>query len=228
MFFDNEVDLTIITICYNEPDVFRTCESIIQQTYQNFQWIVIDALSNKKIQNIFERYKRRIDVFISEPDDGIYNAYNKGLKLAKGKYINFMNAGDSYFSPKILEVIFKKRKNLNSGIIYGNTYRVIKDLSFIYRYPEKLSVDFFIKGCLNTQSVFIKRSLFDEFGYFNEEYKICADYEKYCQFFKNNVKFMYINNVIACYYCNGISSDPKNREKLLQEKQAIFKKVFID
>ena len=67
--------VTIITICYNEPNLEQTCESIVNQTWQDFEWIVIDGGSNKETLDVFEKYKHRIDKFVSEPDNGIYNAY---------------------------------------------------------------------------------------------------------------------------------------------------------
>ena len=89
--------ISIITVCYNEPNLEKTCESIINQTMQDFEWVVIDGGSNEETQNIWNKYKHRINTFVSEPDNGIYDAYNKGVKLATGDYIIFMNAGDCFY-----------------------------------------------------------------------------------------------------------------------------------
>lgn len=110
--------LSIITICYNEPHVEDTCKSIVNQTWQNFEWIVIDGKSNEETLNIFEKYRYRIDTFISEPDKGIYNAYNKGIKLARGEYVQFLNAGDSFYSHDALNIFFSKVKR-SASVLYG-------------------------------------------------------------------------------------------------------------
>lgn len=82
--------LSIITICLNEPNVEKTCESIVKQTWRDFEWIVIDGGSNADTLAIFEKYKGRIDKFISEPDEGIYDACNKGIKLASDEFVEWL------------------------------------------------------------------------------------------------------------------------------------------
>ena len=104
--------LSIITICYNEPDLEKTCRSIVNQTWQDFEWIVIDGGSNEETLAIFDKYKYRIDKFVSEPDNGIYNACNKGIKLAESEYVQLLNAGDSYYDTKVLEDVFKEQNSL--------------------------------------------------------------------------------------------------------------------
>ena len=117
--------LSIITINYNEPNLKKTCESIVNQSWQDFEWIVIDGGSNEKNLAIFEQYKHRIDKFISEPDNGIYDAYNKGINLATGEYLNFMNAGDCFYSDKILERFIAQ--NSKADILYGDTNAVYEN-----------------------------------------------------------------------------------------------------
>ena len=95
--------LSIITICYNEPNIEKTCESIINQTWQDFEWIVIDGGSTDGTLEILNKYKTRINKLISEPDKGIYNALNKGIKFAKGEWLNFMNGGDRFCDNLVLE-----------------------------------------------------------------------------------------------------------------------------
>ena len=90
--------LSIITICYNEPNLEETCKSIVNQTWQDFEWIVVDGGSNEETQKIWDKYKYRIDKFISEPDNGRYNAMNKGIAQAHGEFLNFMNSGDFFYN----------------------------------------------------------------------------------------------------------------------------------
>lgn len=104
--------LSIITVCLNEPLLQRTCESIVNQTFQNFEWIVIDGGSNEATLNIFERYKYRINYFVSESDGGIYFGMNKGIQQAHGTWLNFMNAGDLFINYNILNIINYKLKKI--------------------------------------------------------------------------------------------------------------------
>ena len=109
---------SIITICYNEPNLEKTCKSIVNQTFQGFEWIVIDGGSNRQTLDIFEKYKDRIDYFVSEKDNGRYHAMNKGLRVAKGEYVNFMNAGDYFNGHDVLEKII--HFGLDKDIVYGD------------------------------------------------------------------------------------------------------------
>ena len=100
--------LSIITVCYNEPNLEKTCKSIIEQTYQDFEWIVVDGGSNEQTQNIWNKYKNRINYFISEKDSGVYNAMNKGIKQSNGEYLLFLNAGDYLFDKDALKITFDR------------------------------------------------------------------------------------------------------------------------
>lgn len=220
--------LSIITICYNEPNLEETCKSIVNQTWQDFEWIVIDGGSNKETLDIFEKYKNRIDKFISEPDNGIYNAYNKGLKLATGKYLSFMNAGDSFYNKDVLK-IFDCISNANDAdVYYGECELSINDNinNAISNYPKILSEDFFILSNICTQGMFIAKHLFEIFGGFNENYKICADYEKWLEFFTNKKRFEYLPIIVAKYDLNGISSNKKTKNKTSNERLEIRSKFF--
>ena len=98
------MQLSIATVCYNEKDIGRTCESIVSQSCQDFEWIVVDGGSTDGSLEVIKHYKERIDILISEPDNGIYDAMNKGIRLAKGKWINFMNGGDTFADNGMSEI----------------------------------------------------------------------------------------------------------------------------
>lgn len=217
--------LSIITICYNEPNLEKTCQSIVNQTWQDFEWIVIDGGSNQETQKIWDKYKYRINKFISEPDNGRYNAMNKGIKLAKGKYLNFMNAGDSFFYDSVLENIFMG-KDYNSGVLYGFEYW--PDSCFILKLPEKLTKEFFIEETLRHQACFIKKELFEAFGLYDENIQISADYEKWLNFIFNNVEFQRLPFIVDTFKFNGCSSDKKCLSILSKEKYSIINKYFSE
>lgn len=203
--------LSVITICYNEPDLDSTCKSIVNQTWQDFEWIVIDGGSDEKTLQIFEKYKNRINIFVSEKDNGIYDGYNKGIRLANSDYVIFMNAGDSFYDNKVLEKVFKNRI-LFFDILYGNSMYIFKDTkkNYIKQNPRFLNKKFFVRNNLNTQSVFIKTNLLKKYGGYNLKYKIASDLELYLRFISNGATFRYVPHVIANYDKHGISSDSGN------------------
>lgn len=219
--------VSIVTVCYNEPNLEDTCKSIVNQTYQDFEWIVIDACSNDNTQKVWNKYKYRIDTFICEPDDGVYDAYNKAIKLVKNKYVNFMNAGDSFYNNETLENIFNN-KDYDVDIIYGNSnYLYTKNFSGNkYNCPQLLTDNVIMLQNINTQAMFIKKCLFEKYGYYNEKYKILADYDRTICFYKNHVNFKYIPIIVCNYNTNGISSDKKYVEYCRKEYYDIINKYF--
>ena len=204
--------LSIITICYNEPNLEKTCESIVNQTWQDFEWIVVDGGSNEETQKIWNKYKHRIDKFISESDNGIYNACNKGIKLASGEYIQFLNAGDMYYNLDVLKTIFMQNSYVDD-VIYGEQNEVYTDSSknHISKQPN-VNTQFLVTNCIQTSAAFIKRELFNRYGLFNESYKIVSDYEQWIIFYKNGVKFRHINTVVTIFDKQGISSSEQCQE----------------
>lgn len=217
--------LSIITICYNEPNLAKTCESIINQSWQDFEWIVIDGGSNDKTLAIFEKYKGRIDKFISEPDNGIYNAMNKGIKLSSGEYLNFMNAGDYYFYNDVLKDIFAD-KSYNADILYGNECWVRGGeylSSHIEQIPPKLTKEVLYITAPRHQASFIRKILFEKYGGYNEKFAIAGDYEKWFVFMKNNAIFEYIPYIVCYYNLDGISC---NKNLRINECAKIIDKYF--
>lgn len=213
--------LSIITICKNEPNLRRTLDSINNQTFKDFEWIVVDGKSDSKIIKIFDEYRDRINFFTSEVDRGIYNAYNKAIKKAHGEYVCFMNAGDAFYNDMVLENVFGRKQT--ADILYGNTNIIKGKKSYIEEAPDTIDKYFFMYGTINHQSCFIKTSLFKKYGLYNESYKIASDFEKFIVFAKHNVCFKKLNLVIATYYKNGISS---NKSKTHREFEKIKHSLF--
>jgi glycosyltransferase involved in cell wall biosynthesis len=229
---NNDPLLSIITICYNQSDIDETCESIIAQTFQDFEWIVIDGGSTDEVLQKLEKYKKRINVFVSEKDNGRYHAMNKGIRLAKGKYLNFLNGGDSYFEVNTLEKIvntlkYRTKINFDADIYYGSVNLVYENEETVIRAPSKLTLMFFFRNNINHQSTIIKKSLFKKYGYYNEQTKIFGDYESWLLFLKNKCVFRKIDNVVANFKMDGISSNYKHRQ-LVHERACIVRKYFTD
>ncbi len=216
--------LSIVTICFNNrDDIERTCKSIARQTWHDFEWIVIDGASTDGTLEILKKYEKFIDVLISEPDTGRYNAMNKGVLRSKGKWLNFMNGGDAFHHPNVLQNLSEFLKNDEADILYGNmNFITNKKEHQIVTYPLNITdPNYFYDGCISHQSSFIKRSLFQQYGLYNENYKIVSDWEKWIVFSLLKCKFRHINLTVADFYDGGIGSSPspahiKERETVQQ------------
>ncbi len=215
--------ISIITICYNEPNVEKTCESIVNQTWLDFEWIVVDGCSNKETLAVFEKYKDKMSVFISEPDSGIYNAMNKGIKLANGDYINFLNAGDYY---KDSEVLANVVGELDADVVYGDLEFINPDgTTYIWEAKSKIDDKLLITSTIPHPSAFIKSDLFKRYGGYNEANKIVSDWEKWIEFFKvYKCSYKHINQLCSVFNKNGISSN--NYELCHKERSSVVNKYF--
>lgn len=172
---------SIITVNYNNKEgLRRTIESVIHQTYRDFEYIVIDGGSTDGSREVIEEYTERIDYWVSEPDKGIYNAMNKGISVAHGEYLNFMNSGDIFYDYNRLNKISEQQ--FQSDIIIGRDYwynsKTGKDFSTIL--PLRLEMFTFYKGSLPHQSSLFKRIIFKE-GKYDESLKVVSDWKFYIQ-----------------------------------------------
>lgn len=215
--------ISVVTICYNEPHIESTCESIINQTCKDFEWVVIDGGSNDETLEILERYKKHMAVFVSEKDTGVYNAMNKGIELASGEYINFLNGGDYYYDKESLERALSL--GFDADIIYGDQKFLQKDDFFVKAYPKVLPHKWFLNDCIPHQSSFIKRELFDKYGKYNEKYKIVSDWEKWIILIDvNKVSYKHISTMVSVHRYDGISSVYDQTH--LDEREDVIKKYY--
>ena len=218
--------ISIITICYNEPNLEKTCESIVNQTFQDFEWIVVDGGSNQETQEIWNKYKHRINKFISEPDNGRYDAMNKGIHLASGEYLNFMNAGDYFKDKNVLQKVIDYK--LDKDIVFGNIL-ISKKIGFykIQNFPDVVDELFLFSNSLPHQASFIKKDLFDKYGVYSEDYTIVSDWAKWFVFiFQHNCSYKHINLVCCVYNLEGISA--KNRKLAEKERKIVLSSFFSE
>ena len=219
---------SIITINFNdEIGLKKTIESTVNQTSIDFEFIIIDGGSTDRSKEIIQKYSKDITHWISEPDFGVYNAMNKGIKLAKGEYLIFMNSGDTFYNEKVLEKA-EPFINGSKSIVYGNS-AFVKNGVFNRNSipPHKLSFVHFFNSGLNHQATFIKRELFEKYFYYNETYKIASDWE----FFMYTIclkqeSYQYIDQFICNYDLAGISSDYSKNSLYAKERDAILRKHF--
>jgi glycosyltransferase involved in cell wall biosynthesis len=212
--------ISIVTVSYNAVSTIEeTILSVINQTYPNIEYIIIDGGSTDGTVDIIKKYQDKIAYWVSEPDEGIYNAMNKGVIQSHGKYCIFMNSGD-YFFHDALSNVFKQEMNEDviSGIAKIDNRMDWKPIS-----KDKLSLFYFYVAGLCHQATFIKRELLLKNPY-DENLRIVSDSKFFIEtFIIKNYSYISIPVKICKYDTNGISSNKYDHEKELTE---VFFKLF--
>lgn len=214
--------ISIITVSYNAAETIeQTIFSVLDQNYEDYEYIIVDGGSTDGTVDIIKKYQDKITLWVSEPDKGIYDAMNKGIRLAKGEWMNFMNSGDCYYSNETLIQVFKNCLG-DLNIIYGGTFLSYdKNTPAKYLEPKKFeSIKYSIPFC--HQSVFVKTKLLNEVG-FDLEYKYSADYDFFLKIYKQK-KYFYkmVSFPISIYDMNGVSSG----DAALKDNYMIVKKEY--
>jgi glycosyltransferase involved in cell wall biosynthesis len=221
--------LSVITICKNVGiDIEKTLLSIINQTYKNIEIIIIDGNSSDNTTSYINNYIKKITHFISEEDSGIYHAMNKGLKLASGDLIYFLNAGDIFFSNDVVEkIIYEFKKNKKIDIIYGNIETIdLKTKEIKNQIYGKIFKSYFFYTCFVQQAMFFRSNCFKRNGNFDESFRISGDYDWIVRgILKNKLKMFYTKNFLCSFQLGGISSNEKFKT-LHQKENNIIKKYF--
>ena len=217
--------LSIITVNLNNKDgLQKTIDSVITQTYKDFEWIVIDGGSTDGSKELIEKYSDHISYWVSEPDKGIYNAMNKGIRVAKGDYLHFLNSSDIYIDNNTLKKFFSTSNQ--SDILFGNTLKP-KDGKYvrINCRNDFITCYSLVKDTINHQCAFIKRKLFEDFGLYDESLKIVSDWKFFFEAIViRKCSAHHIDQDIVMYDTNGISSLYPN--KLKKEKLTILKQYL--
>lgn len=196
--------ITVITVAYNVySTIEQTILSVINQTYPYIEYIIIDGGSTDGTIDIIKKYSSKISYWISEPDKGIYDAMNKGIHIAKGKWINFMNSGDTFYNNNVIEKVIDEA-NWSSDIIYGNTNLLLSCGETIIK-PQNISSKNYMP--FGHQAVFSSNKLMKKYK-FDINFKICADKNFFYTAYKNYAKFEYVDVNISNYEAeNGISAN---------------------
>lgn len=211
--------ISIITVCRNnEAGLKKTIDSVINQTYKDIEYIIIDGNSKDGTASLVAKYQEHVPItFVCEPDEGIYDAMNKGIKLSSGNWLNFMNAGDTFYDKNSINQIIPFLEN-ELDVAYGNTEIVYKDFKTIKDepIPEKLWM-----GRIPHQSSFIKSSTMKKYGY-NKDNKIVADLELFMSVYYNGGKIKKINQIISSFAKDGITE--KMGEQVIVDAYQTVKK----
>jgi glycosyltransferase involved in cell wall biosynthesis len=198
--------VSIVTVVYNAADTLsETLDSVVQQTYQNIDLVIIDGGSTDRTLEIVEQYRAHVNHVSSGKDSGIYDAMNKGVRAARGEWIIFLNAGDTFASPNVLAAAFAKTRGIESAdVIYGRT-KLKRSPTFLDP-PQILDKRYFYFETLCHQSVLAKRGLFHSVGPFSLRYRIMADREWLLRATLQSARFVRTDEVIAVWDPVGYSS----------------------
>lgn len=201
--YEDKPLISVVTVVYNgEAFLEETILSVINQSYDNVEYIIIDGGSSDGTIDIIKKYENAIDYWVSENDSGIYDAMNKGIDLVSGEWINFMNAGDQFYDAYVLKSISFEKIESAVDIVYGN-YKVLYQKKS--RIAQSGSVENLWKGSqFSHQSAFIRTTLHKQ-NFYNLNNKIVADFEFFYHSYCDNVKFKYINKNVATITAGGIS-----------------------
>ena len=221
------IKLSIITINFNNKiGLQETFDSVFKQSFSDYEYIVIDGESTDGSKEIIEANKDKISHWVSEKDGGVYHAMNKAIAKASGEYLLFLNSGDHLINNTILNEVSAALDG--TDIIYGNIFLIESvTKSWTGNYPARLSFQHFVEGSLPHPASFIRRTVFDTVGLYDESLQICADWKFFldaiCRF---NVSYKHLDKTIAVFYLDGLSSTAGSAQIINTEKQSVFQKEY--
>ena len=229
----NSPKITVITVCYNAvSEIECTILSVINQLYTNIEYIIVDGASTDGTLDIIKKYSAKISILISEPDKGIYDAMNKGLRSLDGDYVCFLNAGDFLPSPTIASRIAEMSEKDMPAVMYGDTDIVDSDGNFLRHRrlapPENLTWKSFRHGMLVCHQAFYARADFAIATPYNQEYRFSADVDWCIRIMKaaakENVPMLNLHMVVANYTQEGQTT--LHHRESLKERYRVMERHY--
>lgn len=232
----NEIDkdypkVSVITVCLNSKKYLEeTIKSVSMQTYSNIEYIIIDGGSTDGSAELFNKYRHRINNLLIEKDSGIFDAMNKGVRLSTGEAVYFLNSGDKFYDEKTVEkAVNVLKENREIDFVYGNIviFDPVNKMFYVEKYPKRISKWLFIKKTIAHPASFFRSSCFEKIGYFNQAYRIGADYEWYLRaIFDRGLKGVYMDTNISIFRLGGNSSAERDIKSYFSERILIQNKYF--
>ena len=204
--------ISIITVALNNVEYIEACiQSVINQDYENIEYIVIDGGSTDGTLDIIKRYEEKIKIWISEPDEGIYNAINKGIGMSRGDIIGLLHSDDLYIDEHVINNVVREFSKDNVDSVYADLVYVEKNnIKKVVRYYDSsvFQISKFAYGWMSAHpTCFIKKNVYDKYGLYKTDYIIAADYELLVRFFaKHRVSYSYLPKVIVKMRRGGLST----------------------
>lgn len=222
--------ISIITVCYNRKNTIeKAMKSVFDQDYPDIEYIIVDGDSTDGTKEIIESYRDKISKYISEPDNGMYDAINKGLKLATGDVIGLMHSDDEFYDEKaVSRIVTRFKYDPSIEGVYGDGVYVSND-------AQERMIRNRIGGAFSRQriksgwlplhpTVYLKRKIFAKYGLYNVDFKIASDTEFLLRYlYKYKVKMSYINSYIVKMRMGGMSTNFKRAFEVLYEDYKIYK-----
>lgn len=220
----SDVMFSVIVVCLNaEKTISRTLDSILEQTCGDYEIIVKDGESKDYTLSLVPEGEN-IRVY-SQADKSVYDAMNQAVDYAKGRFIIFMNCGDTFYSPYVLEkvmAVIQSQSLKGSELLYGNYAKGGQ----IFKQCPQIETTYLIRKGLCHQTVFFGREIFEKYGKFDDKMLICADYEIMVRAFFAGRKYIYMNEVICDYLGGGLSEQEKNIPMVKKEGGIVRKRYF--
>ncbi|MGB5943436.1 MAG: glycosyltransferase family 2 protein [Leeuwenhoekiella sp.] len=213
--------VSVVTINYNNSsELKKTIENVFSQSYTKFEHIIIDGGSTDESVKIIKENQEKFAYWVSERDNGIFHAMNKGILKSRGEYICMMNAGDLFYNHQTLDFTFNKKVQ-TADIIYGNALLESKGEIFgEKRFSKQITFDLFRKNSLSHQACFIRKDLHDQIGLYDESLKYSSDWKfLILAICKHNASTAFIDEYLAIHNCDGLTWNPIHLP-LVKEEQA--------
>lgn len=221
------IKISIVTINLNNSlGLLETVNSVLGQTFQDYEFIIIDGGSTDGSVEIIDKYKDKITNWISEKDTGIYEAMNKGIKLSNGEFLLMLNSGDVLTDKNVLSQVVLS--GMDSDIVFGDIHEIVDDNnSYFTKFPDRLSFSYFYHYSLGHQAIFVRRKLHDRIGLYNEKNRIISDW---CFFTlaicRYGCSYRHVPVTVASCKRNGVSCDPENLTEILEGRRQFLEKEF--
>ncbi len=210
--------VSIITVSYNaEQTIEQTIKSVLNQTYEDVEYIIIDGASTDLTCQIIDKYQPYISTIISEKDEGLYYAMNKGISCAKGELIGILNSDDIYAENAVSKVVEYYQKT-GADVVYGNAMWFEQDREAgIYRCDD--IEELWYRMAIPHPAVFVKAEVYKKYGGFHTKYPIAADYELMLRLYSNHLKFGHLEEVITYFRIGGKSY--QNKKLCIEDSKEI-------
>ena len=219
--------ITVITVAFNsERTIERTIQSVVSQNYENLEYWIIDGASTDRTVEIVRNYAQKYSFirYISEPDEGISDAFNKGISKATGELIGLINSDDQLMDGA-LSAIHTRYCKTSADILYGDT--IVDDVENRLRLYKKAGLPELLKYEMPFihQSCFVRRTVYEECGGYSSKYKICMDYDMFARIYHKGYKFADVGSVISIFQYGGTSC--KHPIKTINENMRIASKYGL-
>lgn len=227
--------VSIITVSFNSENTIKdTIESVLNQSYESIEYVIVDGNSTDNTLEIIKSYKKEFErrsisyLWVSEPDQGIYDAMNKGLKMVNGELIGILNSDDWYTKEAVRVVVQKNNSNVYS-IISGKKNKVNFQKEILKTLDNKKDIKKYIHKTMpiNHPATFVHKNVYKKIGLFNTNYRLSADYDLVYRAFRAEVKFLFIDTVIVNMRNTGATHQTKNLFITAKEDYFIRKKYKV-